>query len=90
MATTMAMVGVVRWCKSDLIVSTLFALVILCALYESLSGIFVYSRDAYITTDVIALAPEVSQPLAVLAVKDNQIQAETLCGCVRPIRTFLI
>jgi hypothetical protein len=32
MATTMAVFGVVRWCKSHLIVSTLFALAILCAL----------------------------------------------------------
>jgi membrane fusion protein, multidrug efflux system len=65
--------GIVRWCKIHLIVSTLIALVILCALYEFLSTKFVYSRDGYITTDVIGLAPEVSGPLAVLVVKDNQI-----------------
>ncbi|HYY26931.1 MAG TPA: biotin/lipoyl-binding protein [Chthoniobacterales bacterium] len=68
----MAVLRIVRWCRSHVIVSTLVGLVILCALYEYLSGIFVYSRDAYITTDIIALAPQVSGPLAVVAVKDNQ------------------
>jgi multidrug efflux system membrane fusion protein len=50
--------------------------VILYAVYELLSGVFVYSRDAYITTDVIGLAPQVSGPLAELKVKDNQIVHE--------------
>jgi membrane fusion protein, multidrug efflux system len=67
---------IVSWCKSHLVVTTLVTLVILYVVYELLSGIFVYSRDAYITTDVIGLAPEVSGPLAELKVKDNQIVHE--------------
>jgi Biotin-lipoyl like len=52
---------------------TLLTLLILYTIYEFLSGVLVYSRDAYITTDVIAVAPEVSGPLTTLAVKDNQV-----------------
>jgi multidrug efflux system membrane fusion protein len=64
---------IVLWFKNHIVVGTLLTLLILYAGYELLSGILVYSRDAYITTDVIAVAPEVSGPLAVLAVKDNQV-----------------
>ena len=62
-----------RWFKNHIVVGTLLTLLILYIGYELLSGVFVYSRDAYITTDVIAVAPEVSGPLATLAVKDNQV-----------------
>jgi multidrug efflux system membrane fusion protein len=69
----MGTLKIVSWFKNHLVVTTLIALVILYAVYELLSGVFVYSRDAYITTDVIGLAPEVSGPLTELKVKDNQI-----------------
>ena len=45
----------------------------LFTVYELVSGVLVYSRDAYITTDVIGVAPQVSGPLSTLAVKDNQV-----------------
>jgi membrane fusion protein, multidrug efflux system len=64
---------IVSWCKSHLVVTTLVTLAILYAVYELVSGVFVYSRDAYVTTDVIGLAPEVSGPLAELVVKDNEV-----------------
>jgi multidrug efflux pump subunit AcrA (membrane-fusion protein) len=64
---------IVSWFKNHIVVGTLLSLLILYTVYELLSGVLVYSRDAYITTDVIAVAPEISGPLAVLAVKDNQV-----------------
>jgi multidrug efflux system membrane fusion protein len=64
---------IVQWFKNHLVVGTLLTLLIVYVLYELLSGVLVYSRDAYITTDVIVVAPEVSGPLAALAVKDNQV-----------------
>ena len=64
---------IISWFKNHIVVGTLLSLLILYTAYELLSGVLVYSRDAYITTDVIAVAPEISGPLAVLAVKDNQV-----------------
>jgi multidrug efflux system membrane fusion protein len=61
-----------QWFKNHVVIGTLLAVLILYFGYELLSQVLVYSRDAYITTDVIAVAPEVSGPLAILAVKDNQ------------------
>ncbi len=61
------------WCKSHLVTTTLIALAVFYVCYELVSGVLVYSRDAYVTTDVIGLAPEVTGPLAELAVHDNQV-----------------
>jgi multidrug efflux pump subunit AcrA (membrane-fusion protein) len=72
----MRKLSIVSWFKNNLVVTTLVTLAILFALNELVSGVFVFSRDAYITTDVIGLAPEVSGPLAELKVKDNQIVRE--------------
>ena len=58
--------------KKHAVILTLLGLLVLYVACEFLSGIFVYSRDAYITTDVISVAPEVSGPMGFLAVKDNQ------------------
>jgi multidrug efflux system membrane fusion protein len=63
---------IINWFKNHVVVGTLLTLLVLYLAYEFLSGIFVYSRDAYITTDVIAVAPQVSGPLTILTVKDNQ------------------
>jgi membrane fusion protein, multidrug efflux system len=62
-----------QWFKNHIVIGTLLAVLILYFGYELLSQVLVYSRDAYITTDVIAVAPQVSGPLAFLAVKDNQV-----------------
>jgi membrane fusion protein, multidrug efflux system len=64
---------IVNWFKNHVVIGTLLALLTLYAAYELLSGVLVYSRDAYVTTDVIAVAPEINGPLTVLAVKDNQL-----------------
>jgi multidrug efflux system membrane fusion protein len=63
---------IINWFKNHVVVGTLLTLLVLYMAYEFLSGIFVYSRDAYITTDVIAVAPQVSGPLTILTVKDNE------------------
>ena len=64
---------IVNWFKHHVVIGTLLGLVILFTVYELVSGVLVYSRDAYITTDVIGVAPQVSGPLSTLAVKDNQL-----------------
>jgi membrane fusion protein, multidrug efflux system len=64
---------IVNWFKHHVVIGTLLGLLILFTVYELVSGVLVYSRDAYITTDVIGIAPQVSGPLSTLAVKDNQV-----------------
>jgi multidrug efflux system membrane fusion protein len=64
---------IVNWFKHHVVIGTLLGLLILFTVYELVSGVLVYSRDAYITTDVIGVAPQVSGPLSTLAVKDNQV-----------------
>ena len=59
---------IVNWYKNHTVVGTLLTLLILYTVYEFVSGVLVYSRDAYITTDVIGIAPQVSGPLTVLPV----------------------
>jgi membrane fusion protein, multidrug efflux system len=64
---------IANWFKHHVVIGTLLGLLVLFAGYELLSGVLVYSRDAYITTDVIGVAPQVSGPLSTLAVNDNQV-----------------
>jgi membrane fusion protein, multidrug efflux system len=64
---------IVNWFKHHVVLGTLLGLLVLFTVYELVSGVLVYSRDAYITTDVIGVAPQVSGPLSTLAVKDNQV-----------------
>jgi membrane fusion protein, multidrug efflux system len=63
---------IVNLFKHHVVIGTL-GLLVLFTVYELVSGILVYSRDAYITTDVIGVAPQISGPLSTLAVKDNQV-----------------
>jgi multidrug efflux system membrane fusion protein len=63
----------VNWFKQHVVIGTLLGLLVLFTVYELVSEVLVYSRDAYITTDVIGVAPQVSGPLSALAVKDNQV-----------------
>ena len=64
---------IVNWFKHHVVLGTLLGLLVLFTVYELVSGVLVYSRDAYITTDVIGVAPQVNGPLSTLAVKDNQV-----------------
>jgi Biotin-lipoyl like len=61
----------IAWLKSHVKLGVLISLVIYIG-YELLSSLFVYSRDAYVTTDLISLAPEVSARVQALLVRDNQ------------------
>ncbi len=40
--------------------------------YELVTRVFIYSRDAYVTTDIILVAPEVAGPIVKLPIVDNQ------------------
>lgn len=40
--------------------------------YEFSATPFAYSADAYVTTDVVSMAPDVPGPIAELHVRDNQ------------------
>jgi len=64
--------GVIDWVKSDIKLSVLVGLAIIYIGYELLSSVFVYSRDAYVTTDLIGLAPEVGATVQAVLVPDNQ------------------
>ena len=50
--------GIIDWVKGHIKLSVLVGLAIIYIGYELLSSVFVYSRDAYVTTDLIGLAPE--------------------------------
>jgi len=63
---------IVHWFKNHIVIGTLLTLLVLYIIYELVSGVLVFSRDAYVTTDVIAVAPEVNGPLVTLAVRDSQ------------------
>jgi multidrug resistance efflux pump len=62
----------IAWIKAHIRLSILAGLAMIYIGYELLSAIFVYSRDAYITTDLIDLAPEVSARVQTVLVRDNQ------------------
>jgi multidrug resistance efflux pump len=62
----------IAWIKAHIRLSILAGLAMIYIGYELLSAIFVYSRDAYITTDLIGLAPEVSARVQTVLVRDNQ------------------
>jgi multidrug efflux system membrane fusion protein len=63
---------VIDWVKGHSRLSILAGLAIIYIGYELLSSVFVYSRDAYVTTDLIGLAPEVSATVQAVLVRDNQ------------------
>jgi membrane fusion protein, multidrug efflux system len=62
----------IAWIKSHIRVSILAGLATAYIAYELLSSVFVYSRDAYVTTDLIGLAPEVSARVQAVLVRDDQ------------------
>ncbi len=64
--------GIIDWVKRHIKLSVLVGLVIIYIGYELLSSVFVYSRDAYVTTDLIGLAPEVSATVQAVLVRGNQ------------------
>ena len=60
------------WFTKHPVVSVCGASILIYVLFEIATQVFVYCRDAYVTTDIVFVAPEVSGPIATLAVNDNQ------------------
>jgi multidrug efflux system membrane fusion protein len=60
------------WFTRHPVSTVLAAFLILYVLFELITQVFVFCRDAYITTNIVFVAPEVSGPIATLFVKDNQ------------------
>jgi multidrug efflux system membrane fusion protein len=61
-----------RWIEAHLARAVLLALAGAFVLYELSALLFAYSADAYVTTDVVVIAPEVAGPIAELPVRENQ------------------
>ncbi|TDH61017.1 HlyD family secretion protein [Dankookia rubra] len=61
-----------RWIEAHLARSVLLALAGAFAAYEASALFLAYSADAYVTTDVVLVAPEVAGPIAELPVRENQ------------------
>lgn len=61
-----------RWIETHVVRAVLLALAAAVAIYELSALVVAYSADAYVTTDVVVIAPEVSGPIAELPVTENQ------------------
>ncbi len=60
------------WIERHAVRAVLAALAAAFLLYELSALFFAYSADAYVTTDVVVVSPEVAGPIAELHVRDNQ------------------
>jgi multidrug efflux system membrane fusion protein len=59
------------WIERNAVRAVLVALAAAFAFYEFSAMIFAYTGDAYVTTDVVEMAPDVPGPIAELKVRDN-------------------
>ena len=67
------------WMKQHLLVSTVFAIFLVYFLYEVVTSYVVVCRDAYVTADIVVIAPEVSGPMLERAVSnDHQRNSRSL------------
>jgi multidrug efflux system membrane fusion protein len=62
----------IAWLKRHPLIGTALALFLVYVVYEFCTTFLVVCRDAYLTADIVAVAPEVSDPMLRLAVADNQ------------------
>src|ERR1700732_163908 len=78
--------GRIRSCLTKHPVESVWgALILLYILFELVTQVFVYCRDAYVTTDIVFVAPEVSGPIAKLPISDNQkIDAGSVLFAIDP------
>jgi membrane fusion protein, multidrug efflux system len=60
------------WLKRHPLIGTALGLFSVYLAYEFCTTFLVFCRDAYVTADVVAVAPEISGPMLRLAVTDNQ------------------
>jgi multidrug resistance efflux pump len=58
--------------KQHLLVSTVFAIFLVYFLYEVVTSYVVVCRDAYVTADIVVIAPEVSGPMLERVVSNDQ------------------
>jgi multidrug resistance efflux pump len=76
---------VFSWFKRHVVVGICGVLILLYVLFELVTQVFVYCRDAYVTTDIVFVAPQVSGPIAKLPISDNQrIDAGSVLFAIDP------
>jgi membrane fusion protein, multidrug efflux system len=76
---------VFSWFKKRIVLSICGALILLYVLFELVTQVFVFCRDAYVTTDIVFVAPQVSGPIAKLPISDNQkIEAGSVLFIIDP------
>jgi membrane fusion protein, multidrug efflux system len=64
--------GLIPWLKRHPLIGTALALFLVYIVYEFCTTFLVVCRDAYVTADIVTVAPQVSGPMLRLAVIDNQ------------------
>jgi multidrug efflux system membrane fusion protein len=65
----------IGWIERNSVYAVVVALAAAFLIYEFSAMFFAHSADAYVTTDVVTVAPEVAGPIAELHVRDNQTVA---------------
>src|SRR5271170_3781069 len=65
-----------NWVKKHPGFSVCGSLLVIYVVYQIVSSVFVYCQDAYVTTDIVFVSPEVSGPISKLMVEDNQVVEE--------------
>jgi multidrug resistance efflux pump len=60
------------WLKRHPLIGAALALFLVYLAYEFCTTFLVFCRDAYVTANIVAVAPEVSGPMLRLAVTDTQ------------------
>jgi multidrug efflux system membrane fusion protein len=74
-----------EWMKKHLLVSTVLVVLLLYLGFQWASSWLVLCRDAYLTSDLVTISPEVSGPMLTLAVSNNQaIEGGALLFSVDP------
>lgn len=73
------------WVRRHIVVSICAVLFLLYVAFELVTQVFVFNRDAYVTSDIVFVAPEVSGPIVKLPISDNQrIEAGAVLFAIDP------
>jgi membrane fusion protein, multidrug efflux system len=64
--------GLIAWLKRHPLIGTALALFLVYVVYEFCTTFLVICRDAYVTANIVTVAPQVSGPMLRLSVTDNQ------------------
>jgi membrane fusion protein, multidrug efflux system len=65
--------GLTAWMRRHLLLSTVLGIFLAYAVYEVVTTFAVVCRDAYVATDIVVVAPEVSGPMLSLEVSNDQV-----------------